>query len=67
MAPTREDLSFRAYSIRRRMAQLRRAACLMYQSEQFMFVIHKVEKEIECGLLAVRLEKHILADLGNSL
>ena len=64
VAPTKEDLSFRAYSMRRRMAQLRRSACRCYQSEDFTFVIHKIEKEVECGLIAVRQEKHILADLG---
>ena len=67
VAPTREDLSLRAYSFRRKMAQLRRAACILYQSEDFMFVIHKIEKEVECGLIAVRPEKHILADLGKLL
>ena len=52
--------------MRRRMAQLRRSACRCYQSEDFTFVIHKVEKEVECGLIAVRQEKHILADLGST-
>lgn len=46
------------------MAQLRRSACILYQSKEFVPIIHKVEKEIECGLIAVRQEKHILADLG---
>eukprot|EP00111_Clytia_hemisphaerica_P019888 TCONS_00058670-protein len=64
IAPTREVLSFRAYSLRRRMVQLRRSACRCYQSEDFRFVIHKIEKEVECGLISVRGEKHILADLG---
>lgn len=64
VAPTREDLSLRAYSLRRKMARLRRAACLCYQSEEFMFSIHKIEKEVECGMLAIRPEKHIEADLG---
>ena len=67
IAPTREVLSFRAYSLRRRMVQLRRSACRCYQSEDFRFVIHKIEKEVECGLIAVRGEKHILADLGKIL
>jgi len=48
------------------MAQLRRSACICYQSKEFVYVIHKIEKEIECGLIAVRQEKHILADLGKS-
>ena len=29
-----------------------------------MFIIHKIEKEVECGMLAVRSEKRIQADLG---
>lgn len=49
------------------MAQLRRMACRCYQAEDFTFAIHKIEKEVECGLIAVRPEKHILADLGIKL
>ena len=64
IAPSREDLSFRAYSLRRRMARLRRSACICYQSEEFMFIIRKIEKEVECGMLAVRRDKRIEADLG---
>ena len=64
VAPSREALSFRAYSARRQMARLRRSACLLYQSEPLAHIICKLEREIEKGHLAIRLEKHIEADLG---
>ena len=64
LAPTREVLSFRTYTARRKMARLRRCACLLYQSEPLGHVIRKIEAEVENGRLAIRPDKKLHADLG---
>ena len=64
LAPTREVLSFRAYTARRKMARLRRSACLLYQSEPLGHIIRKIEAEVENGRLAIRPDKKLHADLG---
>ncbi|XP_020629211.1 abnormal spindle-like microcephaly-associated protein homolog isoform X2 [Orbicella faveolata] len=64
LAPTREVLSFRTYTARRKMARLRRSACLLYQSEPLGHVICKIEAEVENGRLAIRPDKKLHADLG---
>ncbi|KAJ7339429.1 hypothetical protein OS493_005827 [Desmophyllum pertusum] len=64
LAPTREVLSFRAYTARRKMARLRRCACLLYQSEPLGHIIRKIEAEVENGRLAIRPDKKLHADLG---
>ncbi|XP_032240895.2 abnormal spindle-like microcephaly-associated protein homolog [Nematostella vectensis] len=64
LAPTKEDLSFRTYTARRRMQRLRRHACLLYQSEPLIPVIRKIESEVEHGRLAIRSDRKLHADLG---
>ncbi|CAL1537151.1 unnamed protein product [Lymnaea stagnalis] len=64
LAPTKEILSFRAYAARRRLNQLRRAACELYQSEPIVNIICKIEVEVESRRLAVRKDKMVHADLG---
>ena len=64
LAPTKEVLSFRTYAQRRRLNRLRRGACMLFQSESFVRVIHKVEAEIENKRLLVRKDRKIRADLG---
>lgn len=66
LAPSREDLSLRAYTAKRKMARLRRSACLLYQSEPLICVIHKIEAEVEEGRLAIRSDKKLHADLGKN-
>ncbi|XP_041377587.1 abnormal spindle-like microcephaly-associated protein homolog [Gigantopelta aegis] len=63
-APTKEVLSFRAYAARRRLNRLRRAACRLYQSEQVIPVIIKIEAEVEKLGLAVRKDRMLHADIG---
>ncbi|XP_013394208.1 abnormal spindle-like microcephaly-associated protein homolog [Lingula anatina] len=64
LAPTKEVLSLRAYSARRRLNRLRRTACLLFQSEAFVMGVRKIEAEIETGHLAVRKDRKLHADLG---
>ena len=64
LAPTKEVLSFKTYSARRRLNRLRRAACMLYQSEPVVCVIQKIEAEVESGRLLVRKDRKIQADLG---
>ncbi|ESO92879.1 hypothetical protein LOTGIDRAFT_232956 [Lottia gigantea] len=64
LAPTKEVLSIRAYTARRRMNRLRRASCQLYQSESVIHVIRKVEIEVESRRLAVRKDRMLHADLG---
>ena len=64
LAPTREVLSFRTYTARRKMARLRRSACLLYQSEPLGHIIRNIEAEVENGGLAIRPDKKLHADLG---
>ena len=67
LAPTREVLSLRAYTAKRKMARLRRSACLLYQSQPVAFVARTVEGEVEKNRLSIRADKHFHQDLGNSL
>ena len=66
VAPTKEVLSFRLYAAKRRMARLRKEACMLYQCDQLAAVIHKLEREIEHGRLAIRTDRHVDADLGKA-
>ena len=63
-APTKEVLSFRAYAARRRLNRLRRAACRLYQSEELISVILKIEAEVDKLGLAVRKDRMLHADIG---
>ena len=64
LAPTKEVLSFKAYSARRRMNRLRRSACMLFQSDSFIKVIDKLEQEVELGRILIRKDRKIHADLG---
>ena len=64
VAPTKETLSFRMYTARRHMTRLRRTACQLYQSEDMVNVIRRLEIEIESGRLAVRRDRMIHVDIG---
>ena len=65
-APSKEEMSLKAYTARRKMARLRRGACLLYQSEPVVCVIRKIEAEVELGRLSIRPDKKMHADLGKS-
>ena len=64
LAPTKEALSLRAYTVVSQMNQLRRASCQLYQQMSMTQVIEKLECEIETGRLAVRSDRMLHADLG---
>ena len=64
VAPTKEDMSLRAYSIKRHLSRLRRSACIKFQSTPIVRVVEKLEREIESGRLAIRPDRKIHADLG---
>ncbi|XP_067141199.1 abnormal spindle-like microcephaly-associated protein homolog [Centruroides vittatus] len=63
-APTKEQLSFKAYTAMRQLNRLRHSACLMYQSQPMVFVITRLETEIENNKLVVRKDKALHADIG---
>ncbi|XP_046339131.2 abnormal spindle-like microcephaly-associated protein homolog isoform X2 [Haliotis rufescens] len=64
LAPTKEVLSIRAYTARRRLNRLRRAACQLYQSEKTVSVILKLEYEVEKKRISVRRDRMVHADIG---
>ncbi|KAK3591436.1 hypothetical protein CHS0354_033435 [Potamilus streckersoni] len=64
LAPTNEILSFRTYSVCRKMNRLRRSACRLFQSESIVKVIQKLEAEVESQRLIIRKDKMVHADLG---
>ncbi|KAK7095184.1 hypothetical protein V1264_006629 [Littorina saxatilis] len=64
LAPTKEVLSFRAYTARRRLNHLRRASCRLFQSEAVVRVVCRLELEVEQRRLAVRTDRMIHADIG---
>ncbi|XP_013789036.1 abnormal spindle-like microcephaly-associated protein homolog [Limulus polyphemus] len=63
-APTKEDMSLKAYTAVRQLNRLRRAACLLYQSSPVILVISRLEVEIETGRLIIRKDKALHADVG---
>ncbi|ELT97378.1 hypothetical protein CAPTEDRAFT_220529 [Capitella teleta] len=64
LAPTKEVLSFKAYSAKKKLNRLRRAACNLFQSEACVHVTEKLEREITCGRIMVRPDRKIHMDLG---
>jgi abnormal spindle-like microcephaly-associated protein len=64
LAPTKEVLSFKAYSAKKKLNRLRRAACSLFQSDACVLVTEKLEKEITCGRLMVRPDRKMHVDLG---
>ena len=63
-APTREVLSLRAYTARREMNRLRRAACKLWQSAGVAEVVSRLELEIDKLRLVIRKDRNINRDVG---
>ncbi|XP_044123469.1 abnormal spindle-like microcephaly-associated protein isoform X3 [Neovison vison] len=63
-APTKDEMSLRAYTARCRLNRLRRAACRLFTSEKMVKAIKKLEIEIEARRLAVRKDRHLWKDVG---
>lgn len=63
-APTKEEVSLRAYTARRRLNHLRHAACRLFTSENMVKAIKKLEGEIAARRLAVRRDRHLWKDVG---
>nr|XP_023650446.1 abnormal spindle-like microcephaly-associated protein [Paramormyrops kingsleyae] len=63
-APTKEEVSFRTYTARRRLNRLRQAACLLFTSESMVKAIRRLELEVEARRLLVRRDRHLWKDIG---
>ncbi|CAH6787707.1 Aspm [Phodopus roborovskii] len=63
-APTKDEVSLRAYTASCRMNRLRRAACSLFTCEKMVKAIKKLEIEIEVGRLIVRKDRHLWKDIG---
>uniref|UniRef100_A0A452GLU7 Calponin-homology (CH) domain-containing protein n=1 Tax=Gopherus agassizii TaxID=38772 RepID=A0A452GLU7_9SAUR len=63
-APTKEEMSLRAYTARCRLNKLRRAACRLFTSETMIKAIKRLEFEIETRRLLVRKDRHLWKDIG---
>ncbi|XP_037006810.2 abnormal spindle-like microcephaly-associated protein [Artibeus jamaicensis] len=63
-APTKDEMSLRAYTARCRLNRLRRAACRLFTSEKMVQAIKKLEIEIEARRLVVRKDRHLWKDVG---
>ncbi|XP_023586136.1 abnormal spindle-like microcephaly-associated protein [Trichechus manatus latirostris] len=63
-APTKDEMSLRAYTARCRLNRLRRAACRLFTSEKLVKAIKKLEIEIEAKRLIVRKDRHLWKDVG---
>ncbi|XP_040841712.1 abnormal spindle-like microcephaly-associated protein [Ochotona curzoniae] len=63
-APTKDEVSLRAYTARCRLNRLRRAACRLFTSDKMVKGIKKLETEIEARRLLVRKDRHLWKDVG---
>ncbi|XP_057585766.1 abnormal spindle-like microcephaly-associated protein isoform X4 [Hippopotamus amphibius kiboko] len=63
-APTKDEVSLRAYTARCRLNRLRRAACRLFTSEKMVKAMRKLEIEIEARRLIVRKDRHLWKDVG---
>uniref|UniRef100_A0A8B9DE23 Abnormal spindle microtubule assembly n=1 Tax=Anser cygnoides TaxID=8845 RepID=A0A8B9DE23_ANSCY len=63
-APTKDEVSLKAYTARRRLNKLRRDACRLFTSEKMVKAIKKLEVEIETQRLLVRRDRHLWKDVG---
>ncbi|NWX99142.1 ASPM protein, partial [Nothoprocta ornata] len=63
-APTKDEVSLKAYTAQRRLNKLRRAACRLFTSEKMVKAIKKLEVEIESRRLLVRKDRHLWKDVG---
>uniref|UniRef100_A0A8D0UMC8 Calponin-homology (CH) domain-containing protein n=1 Tax=Sus scrofa TaxID=9823 RepID=A0A8D0UMC8_PIG len=63
-APTKDEVSLRAYTAQCRLNRLRRAACRLFTSEKMVKAMKKLEIEIEARRLIVRKDRHLWKDVG---
>ncbi|XP_033706282.1 abnormal spindle-like microcephaly-associated protein isoform X4 [Tursiops truncatus] len=63
-APTKDEVSLRAYTARCSLNRLRRAACRLFTSEKMVKAMKKLEIEIEARRLIVRKDRHLWKDVG---
>ncbi|XP_075689489.1 abnormal spindle-like microcephaly-associated protein [Rhinoderma darwinii] len=63
-APTKEEVSLKAYTARCRLNKLRRSACRLFTSEPVVRAIRRLEVEIEARRLLVRKDRHLWKDIG---
>ncbi|XP_040263498.1 abnormal spindle-like microcephaly-associated protein [Bufo bufo] len=63
-APTKEEVSLKAYTARCRLNKLRRSACRLFTSEPVVRAIRRLEVEIEARRLLVRRDRHLWKDIG---
>ncbi|XP_068096155.1 abnormal spindle-like microcephaly-associated protein [Hyperolius riggenbachi] len=63
-APTKEEVSLKAYTARCRLNRLRRSACRLFTSETVVKAIRRLEVEIEARRLLVRKDRHLWKDVG---
>lgn len=66
-APTKDEVSLRAYTARCRLNRLRRAACRLFTSEKMVKAMKKLEIEIEARRLIVRKDRHLWKDVGKKI
>ncbi|KAI8496628.1 hypothetical protein Bbelb_252830 [Branchiostoma belcheri] len=59
-----QQLRMREYAVLCNLNSVRRAACLLFQSEPVARVLQRVEEEVETGRLRVRDDRHLHADQG---
>ncbi|QQP55938.1 Abnormal spindlelike microcephalyassociated protein -like protein, partial [Caligus rogercresseyi] len=64
LAPSKEDMSFRAYTLGKEMNSLRMSAMRLWQSPAIVKVIRQLEIEIEKKRLYVRDDRCLNKDLG---
>nr|DBA18168.1 TPA: hypothetical protein GDO54_016450 [Pyxicephalus adspersus] len=63
-APTKEEVSLKAYTARCRLNRLRRSACRLFTSDPVVKAIRRLEIEIEARRLLVRKDRHLWKDVG---
>ncbi|XP_053324917.1 abnormal spindle-like microcephaly-associated protein isoform X2 [Spea bombifrons] len=63
-APTKEEVSLKAYTARCRLNRLRRTACRLFTSEPIVRAVRRLEVEIEARRLLVRKDRHLWKDIG---
>ncbi|XP_018420050.1 PREDICTED: abnormal spindle-like microcephaly-associated protein [Nanorana parkeri] len=63
-APTKEEVSLKAYTARCRLNRLRRSACRLFTSDPVVKAIRRLEVEIEARRLLVRKDRHLWKDVG---
>ncbi|KAG5275923.1 hypothetical protein AALO_G00126000 [Alosa alosa] len=63
-APTKEEMSLKTYTARRRLNRLRRSACQLFSSEAVVKAIQRLEMEVEAKRLLIRKDRHLWKDIG---